>query len=534
MLTRPIVYFAYGLKTSNRYKACKRFCYDLLENPQSRRKSYFDVFMIVLVMISVFLLVYEVEHGLHEAGELFERGVVCVFIVEYLLRAWLYSDTHKIIIQHYERAQYLNIPFSLAKALRHILATKLEYMFSLIAIIDLLAILPSYRPLRILRILLILRLFKLFRYSNSIKVFSDVLASKRFELITLAIFMGFLVFISSIAIYLFENPSSGGSIKHGYDAFYWAIVTLSTVGYGDITPQTHGGRFITISLILSGLGVLSFFTSIIVAAFSDKMHALRENRIYAELSRYKNFMIICGFGRVGQEIAAKLAQDKTPFVVIDTNEACIELAKQKQYLAIHDDASENRVLTQCGICQGASAVLCTTSNDVTNVYITLTSRYLNPDIQIITRANRQDNVAKLYQAGANQVIQPFAIAGLLAAEFIGQPVAFEAISGILHETKQIVMNTVTVQPGSFLVQMAIGNVGFVQRKLTLVGVISSNNAHLKHRNRYQLKNRHFYFNPDKHFELQEQDLLIVLGREYSLEHFRDQVEKSRLEKTKQR
>ena len=528
MFARTLVYFSYLLKTSARYKQIKHFFYNLLENPQSRIKSYFDIFMICLVMLSVFFLVYNVEHTVNDALEIFEQCVVVVFISEYLLRAWLYSDSHLIIIEEYEKAEYLNLKFSLLKTLKRIVVKKLEYMFSLFAIIDLLAILPSYRPLRILRILLIFRLFKLFRYSNSIKVFSDVLASKRFELITLAIFMGFLVFIASIAIYLFENKPSGGNVRDLYDAFYWSIVTISTVGYGDITPQTVGGRLVTVTLILTGLGVLAFFTSIIVAAFNDKMLTLRENRTYAELSRYKSFIIICGFGRVGQEIARQFEKDRQPFIVIDKDEQCIYAAKQKHFLSIQDDASINSVLINAGINRGATAVLCTTGNDVTNVYISLTSRYLNPDINIISRANRQDNVNKLYQAGANNVIQPFEIAGLLAAEYVGQPVAFEAILGILQNQTQIKMETLIVQPNSFLENKQIAELDFKNRKLTLVGVISSNPKHQKHRNRYQVKNQHFYFNPEKHFELQEQDLLVVLGREYSIEHFQDQIVKSRL------
>jgi len=528
MFAKPLVYFAYLLKTSAYYQQSKQFFYNLLENPQSKIKSYFDLFMICLVMLSVFFLVYSVEHELNTTGEFFEQCVVTVFISEYLLRAWLYSNSHLIIIKEYERAEYLNTHFSILKTLKKVLDKKLEYMFSLFAIIDLLAILPSYRPLRILRILLIFRLFKLFRYSNSIKVFADVLSSKRFELITLAIFMGFLVFISTIAIYLFENNSSGGHVRHLYDAFYWSIVTISTVGYGDITPITFGGRLVTIALILTGLGVLSFFTSIIVSAFNEKMYTLRENRTYAELSRFDNFIIICGFGRVGQEIARKFEKDQQPFIVIDTEENNILLAKEKNYLYIQDDASKNSVLLNAGINSGASSILCATGNDVINVYVTLTSRFLNPDINIIARANRDDNVNKLYQAGANNVIQPFEISGLLAAEYVGQPVAFEAILGILQEQKQILMETLVVYPNTLLENKKIGDIDFKNRKLTLVGVISSNKIHLKRRNRYKVKNQHFYFNPENHFELQAQDMIIVLGRKYSIEHFLDQLKKSRL------
>lgn len=528
MLARLIVYFAYFVKKNKHYTQTKQFFYNLLENPESKMKSYFDAFMICLVMLSVFFLVYSVEHTLNEASEWLEQFVVFVFISEYLLRGWLYSDVHRTLIKEYEKADYLNIKFSLFNTLKKIIGKKLRYIFSFFAIIDLLAILPSYRPLRILRVLLIFRLFKLFRYSNSIKIFSDVLSSKRFELITLAIFMGFLVFIASIAIYLFENQSVGGHVRDLYDAFYWSIVTISTVGYGDITPQTTGGRLVTVTLILAGLGVLSFFTSIIVAAFNDKMDTLRDNRAYAELSRYKSHIIICGFGRVGQEVAKQLKNDRQNFIIIDKDEDKIIAAKHKQYLAMQDDASINAVLINAGINRGATAILCTTGSDIANVYITLTSRYLNPEINIISRANRQDSEKKLYQAGANNVIQPFEIAGLLAAGFIGQPVAFEAIRGILHGQKQILMDTLIVSPNSLLENQTIGNIDFKNRKLTLIGVISSNKKHQKYRNSYQVKNQHFYFNPEKYFELQEQDILVVLGRKYSIEHFQDQIKQSSL------
>jgi voltage-gated potassium channel len=528
MLTRLIVYFAYFLKTSARYRNAKLFFYNLLENPHSRLKSYFDVFMICLVLLSVFLLVYEVGKIPSKIDRLYEHTIVTLFIIEYLLRGWLYSDIHKIILEHYERAQYLNRPFHLGRIILLIMAKKIEYVVSPLAIIDLLAILPSFREFRILRILFIFRLFKLFRYFNSIKLFTEVLVSKRFELYTLAIFLGFLIFIGSTAIYLFENPTRGGHVTDLIDALYWSVVTLSTVGYGDITPQTTGGRIITMALIFTGLGVLTFFTSIIVSAFNDKMHDMRINKTYAELNRFESFIIICGFGRVGQHIARQLEKDKQRFVVIDSKEANVVIAKQLGYLIIQDDASKNEVLENAGINNGATAILCNTGDDVINVYITLTSRHLNPDIRIISRANNAENVNKLYQAGADNVIQPFEIAGLVVAEYIGQPVAFEAILGIIREEKHIIMEALCVHAGSFIAGKKIVELDLEQKKLVLVGVISANPEHRKHKNSYPVKNRHFYFNPEPYFALREGDLLVVLGRIYSIDYFRDQIEKSRL------
>lgn len=534
MLTRLIIYLAYFLKTSQRYQRIKRFFHSLLIDPQSRMRAYFDVFMIAMVMISIFLMIYEVDQIPNEAQIVFEKGIVLLFVIEYLLRAWLYNDNHQLILDYYERAEYLNIPFRLGKVTRLILAKKIEYLISPLAVIDLLAILPSYRPLRVLRIFLIFRLFKLFRYINSIKLFTQILSNKRFELYTLAVFLGFLIFIGSTAIYVLENPEKGGKVRDLFDAFYLTVVTLSTVGYGDIAPQTTGGRLVAMFLIFTGLGVLSFFTSIIVSAFADKVHDLRENSIYTELRRYDDIIIICGFGRVALHIARQLHKHQQSFVIIDKDQTCVDAAKHLGYLAIQADASKNEVLMNAGIIRNASALLCATGNDVTNVYITLTGRQLNPDIRIISRVYQAENIKKLYQAGANLVIDPIETAGMVAAEYVGQPVAFEAILGIMREETAFIMETITVQPESSLIGKTIGEIDFERSKLMLIGVISSHPVHQMNKNRYPLQNQHFYFNPENVFELQGGDLLVILGKQLGIEYFRYQIEKSRLKPRRKR
>jgi voltage-gated potassium channel len=155
-------------------------------------------------------------------------------------------------------------------------------------------------------------------------------------------------------------------------------------------------------------------------------------------------------------------------------------------------------------------------------------------MRIISRANNQDNVKKLYQAGADNVIQPFEIAAMVVAEYIGQPVAFEAILGIIREEKEFIMETLCVHSESVIDGMKIAEVDFERRKLMLVGVISANPVHRKHKNSYKLENEHFYFNPEAHFVLQAGDLLVVLGREIGINYFRDQIEKSRVKNGRRR
>lgn len=532
MLSRLIIYFAYFLKTSKSYRRIKRFFYNLLENPRRRSKYYFDLSMIVLVIISVILLIYNVKTRFDTYFLQFEHVVVSIFIVEYLLRLWLHGNIHEIIIDHYEKTKYLNIPFRLHRVILDVLSIKLGYIFTPVALIDLLAIFPSYRSLRILRVFLIFRLFKLFRYYKSVKIFGEILASKRVELYTLSLFLAFIVFISSTAIYLFENEASGGQVRNLFDGVYWSLVTISTVGYGDITPQTTGGRVITMALILTSIGILSIFTSIFVSAFNDKMQQLSQNRIYAELEKFRNFVIICGYGRVGEEVSLQLQKDRQNFIIIERDQHVASLAKQQGILVIHGDASSDKTLLAAGINRRASAIICTTDNDVNNVYITLSSRHLNPDIIIISRANQKDNEKKLVQAGANHVFYPYAIVASVAAEYIGKPVASHALMGILMEEKNIVLETVDVDAGSLLEGLQIGELNFALLKLSLVGVISSNLLHQKHRNQYQVHKQHFYFNPEAHFTLQADDILVLLGRNFSIDHFKDLVQKSLLKPDK--
>lgn len=526
MLKRQFIRLAYAAKRSVRYRHFKQFFYDLMENPDSSIKTYFDMFMICLVMFSVFFLIYEINSTTAEYNSLFEYTIITLFIFEYLLRIWLCTDSHIVFLEYYEKTKYLNIKFSLKTVIKLIVKEKFTYMITPLALIDLLAILSIYRPLHILRIFLIFRLLKLFRYFNHIKLLTDILASKRFEFYTLAGLLSFLIFIGTVSIYLLEHKDNTKQVSDLFDALYFTIVTVATVGFGDITPQTTGGRILSMVLIFAGLGILSFFTSITVAALNEKIEEIRDQKTHSQLQHYSDFVIICGFGRVGQHIAAQLAKDKQNFVVIDINEINIIKAKQRGYLAIHADASRNEVLLNAGINNKATAVLCTTGNDVINVYITLTSRYLNPNIRIISRANKKENEKKMYQAGANDVLQPFEIAGLVVAEYIGQPVAFEAILGIINEEKNFVMAALSVKAGCFIDGHRLLDIDFEDRKLMLVGVISSHALHYKHGNRYEIKNQHFYFNPHKSFELQANDLLVLLGKELSIDYFRSQIENS--------
>ena len=443
---------------------------------------------------------------------------------------WVYSDMHSSVIEHFEQAEFVDQPFRPGKALKEIVFKKWEYMTQPMAIIHLLAILPTYRPIRLFRIFLIFRLFKLLRYTNSLKQFTNVLTEKRFELFTLGIFISFVIFAATAAIYIFEVDAKKTQIHTLYDDFYWSVVTLSTVGYGDITPQTSQGRAVAMMLIVVGIGVIAFFTSIIVSAFTEKLPEINKQRVFNELEHHPQHSILCGYGRLGQNVAEHLKNDNERVMMIDNNDDQIALAKQRGFLALRGDAESNELLESLNIKQ-AKRILCLTDNDVSNVYITLSSRQLNPDIEIIAKANSAQNKIKLTRAGANHAIAPYETAGLIAAQYAGQPVAFEAFFGLLTDDDPITVDAMRLHEGSDLIGQQSGAIDFDAHKLILFGVAtetehnidsldSLHNSDISQAS-YQMEKAHFHFNPVSSFPLLKNDVLIVFGHKYSIAKFRE-------------
>jgi len=161
--------------------------------------------------------------------------------------------------------------------------------------------------------------FKLLRYTKSIHQFVEVLATKRFELMTLLFLLVFIVSTAGIAIYVFEERTNP-DINSLFDAIYWALITISTVGYGDISPITPAGRVVSMIIIVSGIAMISFVTSVIVSAFSEKLNELKENRIVERINKSKNFVIICGYGQMTRMFLKNNSLSTYEYVIIEDDE----------------------------------------------------------------------------------------------------------------------------------------------------------------------------------------------------------------------
>ncbi len=508
-MKKLVLKFAYFLETSKRYYNAKHFIYEFLEDSGSKKKTYFDFVMIFLVLSTVGILIFEVNHKPIAWLNTYETIAIFIFICEWLSRLWVISHAHKQIITDYEKSELINQPFDLWLSIKKIVNEKISFIFSPMSIIDLLAILPAYRPLRILRILMLFRLFKLLRYANSIKQFSDVFIEKRFEFFTLAIMFFMAIAFGSTIIFIYEGAGVNPNITSFFDAVYWSVITISTVGFGDISPITVEGRIATLFLVVGGLSVIAFFTSIVTTALSARLIALKEEKVIGEANALKDFILICGYGQMGKVLANEFLKIKQNFIVIDFNEEVFEHSSSQKILSIQGDATDPVFLSNIGINKGASAVIALTNNDAVNLSIILNARAQNPDINIIARANNSNIKDKLMIAGANEVVAANDIAALIATEYVGQPIAFEAIDDILLNSKDAIMDEVEVLGNSPFIGEKLEKLKFGSFNLTLIGIINHK------------RKREFKFNPKQdQYIVDEKDILIVIGYKEAILNFK--------------
>ncbi|NOQ31348.1 MAG: potassium transporter TrkA [Helicobacteraceae bacterium] len=504
-----IVNFAYRLHNSVVYKKRKRFFYNILENNGYQYKKYLDIFMMIIILSTIVILVREVKHPIDDFLTFYSTVIVSfLFMVEYLLRFWVYSDTSKAIIDKYESDLFLQREFKLSSVLFKVTKIKLKYVFSIRAIIDLLAILPFFHELRILRIFILFRIFKLFRYTQSIKYFMTILGSKKIEFITLAIFVSAIIFLSGVLIYIMEANDPTSRINTLFSAFYWSLVTISTVGYGDIVPVTDGGQIVAMIIIIFGIGVISFSTSIIVSAFNENMKQIKDDKLVADIVHIKEFYLICGYTEVASLIAAKLT---SLVVVLDDDPLRVSRAQEDGYRAICADPASLETYKMLGIkfAKHVKSVLCLRESDVLNVYTALSIRSISQTIPILATLVEKHNYSKLIFAGATKVVYTQELVGLMAREYSGKPIAFDVIDELRSEKGDSFVDELFLNKKIIAKFPTVGDLLIHKFKLLLLGI---------HRDKDEL-----LFNPKDDIELQDGDTLILIGSKKLLSEFIDSL-----------
>jgi len=220
------------------------------------------------------------------------------------------------------------------------------------------------------------------------------------------------------------------------ESAYMVVVTLFTVGFKEVHPLSPVGEVFTMAVIITGVGTAVYAGGKTVELIVEGELAgyQKRKRMENKIRDIKNHFIICGFGRVGHQVAETFESDGIPYVVIDSKKVAAEELEQKGALGVIGDATSDSLLTDAGIIKAKGLVACSDS-DVVNVFITLSARALNPDLYIVARAGLKDTEKKLLMAGANRVISPYYISGIRMAALATRPVTSDFLDIVTHGGK---------------------------------------------------------------------------------------------------
>ncbi|MEZ5385910.1 MAG: potassium channel protein [Prosthecobacter sp.] len=215
------------------------------------------------------------------------------------------------------------------------------------------------------------------------------------------------------------------------DAFYMVIITAFSVGYGEVQPVADPWlRAWTTALIVLGCTGIIFITGSLVQWLTESQiqRVLGGKRMEHDIDKLKNHAIICGFGRIGRMIASQLEAGGIPFVIVDQAQDRVAEVREAGWLTHQGEATDESVLRAVGIAR-ARVLATVLPNDAANVFITLSARNMNPEIQIIARGEVPSTERKLKQAGANRVVLPAHIGADRIAHLILHPNARELLGG---------------------------------------------------------------------------------------------------------
>ncbi|MEZ4389093.1 MAG: potassium channel protein [Candidatus Krumholzibacteriia bacterium] len=296
------------------------------------------------------------------------------------------------------------------------------------------------------------------------------------------------------------------------DAVYMTIITISTVGYGEVRQLDSAGHVFVIVLIVLGIMVVGYtLTALGRAVVEGSLQKLvGRKRMLREIGSMRGHVIVCGHGRVGRTICEELRTEGVPFVVVDRDPECAEQLAAKGYRVVVGDATEDEVLLTAGVLR-ARGLVAVASRDVDNLYITLSAREMcaseNPGLMIVSRASDTRELRKIRAAGADQVLSPYAIGGVRIAQALIRPAVYEVIDLLTRSGEmELSLEGATLGEGCRLAGKALRDTNIrSQFNLIIIGV--------------KKPDGHLRFNPGPEHVLEVGDELIMLGSREQLERF---------------
>jgi len=310
------------------------------------------------------------------------------------------------------------------------------------------------------------------------------------------VLIGLLILIAILAVGV-----AGYRVIEGwnlFDALYMTVITISTVGYFELHTLSTAGRVFTIVLIIGGVGgALYALTGIIGYVVEGQFgETIARRRMQTRIAQLRGHFILCGYGRVGEEIARGFKEENVPFVVIENNPPGLAKLAAAGHLYIQGDATKDEMLKEGGIAY-ARGLVAAVGTDADNTYITLSARGLRPDLFIEARASDLEAEAKLKKAGADRAVSPHHIGGRRMAQLALRPGVVDFIDTVtVGRGREMLLETVDIVRDSRLVNKAIRDV----RQDMSITILAA-----------WKKDGTFLANPSDDESVSEGDRLVVVG-----------------------
>lgn len=315
--------------------------------------------------------------------------------------------------------------------------------------------------------------------------------------------MIFIVIIGTLGFKYFEDISL-------FEALWMTVITVLTVGYGDYTPVTIHGKIFALIIIPFGISLVAYALGTLTAALieGELSKTFGRKRMERNIKKLEKHYILCGYGRVGQQVALQLLREGVPIVIIEKNKEVIERLPEHA-LHIEGDATEDAVLIQAGI-EKSMGIITALPMDADNVMISLTAKGLNPNIQVVSRAEKIESEEKLRRAGADKVINPSSIGGRRMALSIIKPISVDYVDTILQShTEEYRIEDVRMQGTSKILGESVKNTKVREKYGVTIVAIKRDNDIIS--------------NPNPEEVLLVNDILIVFGTTSQLHRFEEDL-----------
>jgi voltage-gated potassium channel len=285
------------------------------------------------------------------------------------------------------------------------------------------------------------------------------------------------------------------------DALYMTVITLTTVGYREVRPLDTTGQLWTMVLLVTGVGTLFYaaVSSVELVVEGTIRGYFGRRRMKGAISKLSGHYILCGYGRVGRQVAREFTADGVTFVIIEQDPATVEECVEEGYLVLLGEASDDDVLQEAGI-HRASGLVAAVDSDADNVFVVLSARKLNPKLNIVARASSDESAAKLEIAGADRTLSPYAVGGRRLASLATQPLVVDFLDIVTRgeEGIEFRLEEFSVPEDSFIADQTIGELRIGERTGAMILATRS-------------KEGKFDTTPSATDRISAGDTLIVLG-----------------------